>query len=52
MNLRKADKLDLAIDQLLLEDKIVCNPVGQYKFFTFNATPNPENKKNEFSASY
>ena len=52
VNLRKADKLDLAIDQLLLEDKIVCNPVGQYKFFTFNATPNPENKKNEFSVSY
>ncbi len=39
VNLRKSDKLDLAIDQLLLEDKVICVPVGQRKNITLNMTP-------------
>lgn len=40
-NLRKADRLDLAIDHLLKEDKITWFPKGQRKELVYNATPRP-----------
>lgn len=40
-NLRKADKLDLAIDQLYLEDKIGFMPAGSRKYVVMNMTTNP-----------
>lgn len=41
-NLRKSDKLDLAIDQLLLEDKVAGYPQGQRKNIIINTTPSPK----------
>lgn len=43
-NLRKAANLDLAIDQLLLEDKVVGLPQGDRKTMMINATPKPSIK--------
>lgn len=43
VNLRKADRLDLAIDQLLLENKVVWYPADQRKCIIFNHTPKNSN---------
>jgi len=51
-NLRKADKLDLAIDQLILEDKIAGFPEGQRKYIVLNLTPNPRRSNFHLNSSW
>lgn len=41
-NLRKSVNIDLAIDQLLLEDKVVGYPAGDRKRLVINTTPKPK----------
>ena len=47
--LRDANMLDLAIDQILLEDKMVAYPLGKRKQLVLNITPNPIIKVSSFT---